>query len=101
MPIISGSTPSPSVIWFICSVCTFALSIILSNPMNEETPVTITAVSTIQRKNWVRATHATPMILPNMSSVAFTDDTSTSTTRLAFSSITLCMTIPENIAMNM
>ena len=72
-----------------------------SKPMNEETPATITTVSTIQRKNCVRATHATPIIFPNMSSVALTDETSTSTTLLDFSSITLCITIPVNIAMNM
>ena len=41
------------------------------------------------------------MIFPNMSSVALTEDTRTSTTLLAFSSITLCITIPVNMAMNM
>ena len=56
--------------------------------------------SITQRKNWVRATRATPMIFPNMSSVDFTEEMSTSTILLDFSSITLLITIPENIAMN-
>ena len=41
------------------------------------------------------------MILPNISSVDFTEETSTSTTRLVFSSMTLDMTMPLNSAMNM
>ena len=103
MPVASradGSTPSPSVIWAICSVCTFAEPAMESKPTKEPTPSTSTAVSTTQRRNCVRATQATPIILPNISSVAFTEDTSTSTTRLDFSSMTLCITIAENIAMN-
>ena len=40
------------------------------------------------------------MIFPNMSSVDFTEEMSTSTILLDFSSITLLITIPENIAMN-
>ena len=57
-------------------------------------------VRTIHSRNWVRATRATPMILPNISSVDFTDDTRTSTTRELFSSMTELMTMPENRAMN-
>ena len=72
-----------------------------SKPPKAEKPPTRTRVRIIHRKNWVRATQATPMIFPNMSSVAFTEETSTSTTLLAFSSMTLCITIPENMAMNM
>ena len=41
------------------------------------------------------------MILPNISSVDFTEETSTSTTRLVFSSMTLDMTMPLNRTMNM
>ena len=95
---MSGSTPRSSVIWAICSVCTVALCIMESSPTNDEIPVTMTAVSMIHSRNWVSATQATPMILPNISSVALTEETSTSTTLLAFSSMTLCITIPENIA---
>ena len=58
-------------------------------------------VSRIHSRNCVRATRATPIILPNISSLAFTEDTSTSTTRELFSSITELMTIPEKRAMNM
>ena len=57
--------------------------------------------STIQSRNCVRATRAMPMILPNISSVALTELTSTSTTRLAFSSITLDITMPPKSVMNM
>ena len=48
----------------------------------------------------MRATQATPIIFPNISSVALTLEISTSTTLLAFSSMTEDITIPENIAMN-
>ena len=41
------------------------------------------------------------MIFPNSSSVALTEDTSTSTTRLDFSSMTLDITMPLKMAMNM
>ena len=51
-------------------------------------------------KNWVKATRATPMILPNIRSTAFTEEISTSTTLLDFSSMTLDMTCPPNIMMN-
>ena len=60
----------------------------------------MTRVRTIQSRNWVKATKATPMILPNISSVALAEEISTSTTRLDFSSMTLDMTIPPNIVMN-
>ena len=58
-------------------------------------------VSTIHRKNCVRATRATPIILPNMRSTAWTDEMSTSTTREDFSSMTLCITMEPNMVMNM
>ena len=60
----------------------------------------MTTVSAIHMKNWVRATRATPLIFPKRSSVALTEDTRTSTTLLDFSSMTLDMTIPQNIEMN-
>ena len=59
--------------------------------------LTSTPVRSIQRRNWVRATAAIPMILPNISSVARTELMSTSTTLLDFSSITADITIPPNI----
>ena len=63
------------------------------------TPISI-SVSRIHSRNCVRATRATPIILPNISSVALTEDMSTSTTRELFSSITELITMPENRAMN-
>ena len=57
--------------------------------------------STIQSRNCVSATSAMPMILPNISSVDLTELTSTSTTRLAFSSITELITMLPNIVTKM
>ena len=42
-----------------------------------------------------------PMILPNMSSVALTEDTRTSTTRLCFSSMTADITMLPKRVTNM
>ena len=75
--------------------------VILSMPTMPPRMPMITPVRTIHSRNCVRATRATPMILPNMSSVDFTEETSTSTTRLVFSSMTLDMTMPLNRAINM
>ena len=72
----------------------------LPKPQIPPTMPTIIPVRRIQSRNWVRATMATPIIYPNISSVDLTDDTRTSTTRLDFSSMTLVITIPQNIAMN-
>ena len=72
----------------------------MSNPTAVPMIPMIAPVSTIQSRNWVKATRATPMIFPNISSVALTEDTRTSTTRLDFSSMTLVMTMPQNRAMN-
>ena len=94
-----STPPIEPAICIICSCCAGS-PIRLSSPTKAETPPTRTTVRRIHRKNCVSATQATPMIFPNISSVAFTEDTSTSTTLLAFSSMTLCITIPVNIAMN-
>ena len=76
------------------------MPMILSLPrMPPATPMSI-SVRSIHSRNCVRATKATPIILPNMSSVAFTEDMSTSTTRELFSSMTELITMPENRAMN-
>ena len=61
----------------------------------------MTRVRAIQMKNCVRATRATPMILPIISSTLLTEETITSTTRLLFSSMTLRMTIVPNMKTNM
>ena len=61
----------------------------LSMPMMPPMMPRIMPVRMIHSRNWVRATRATPMILPNISSVDLTEETSTSTTRLDFSSMTL------------
>ena len=96
IPVASNADWSTPAIALIC----WLLPIIESKPMIPPTAETITPVSTIQRRNWVKATAATPTILPNISSVALTLETKTSTTLLDFSSITEDITIPENIAMN-
>ena len=96
----------PVPIEVICAVCSTAAGlpcIFFSSLGPKAAPPmpTIASVSTIHSANWVRATRATPMILPNIRSMLFTDDTSTSTTRELFSSITEPITMPLNIAMNM
>ena len=99
-PICSGLTPMPVAIMVIWSADPPALS---RKPVPAMPPTTarISNVRAIHMKNWVRATNATPIILPKRSSVALTDETRTSTTRLDFSSITLDITMPQNIDMNM
>ena len=72
----------------------------LSTPTKLLMPIMTAPERTIHRMNWVRATSATPMILPNISSVELTDETSTSTTLEDFSSMTLFITIPLKSAMN-
>ena len=62
---------------------------------------TMAPVSRIQSRNCVKATSAIPMILPNISSVAFTELMRTSTTLLDFSSMTADITIAPNIVMKM
>ena len=64
-------------------------------------PTSSTIVRIIQRRNWVRATSAMPIILPNIRSIALTDETITSMTLEDFSSITELSTIPPKSAMNM
>ena len=68
--------------------------------MNAPATDTRTTERTIHSMNWVRATRATPMILPNIRSTAFTEEIRTSTTLLFFSSMTLDITCPPNITMN-
>ena len=51
-------------------------------------------ISTPQIRIWTTATEATPRILPIISSKGRTDETTTSSTRLFFSSMTDCMTMP-------
>ena len=96
--------PVPVPIAISCTICAWSPSmepLSLSNPIIPPKMPIITPVRRIQSRNWVRATRATPMIFPNSSSVALTEDTSTSTTRLDFSSMTLDMTMPLKMAMNM
>ena len=64
------------------------------------TPKIITTVSTIQIKNCVRATAATPRILPIISWKGLTEEIITSTILVVFSSITLLITILPNIKIN-
>ena len=56
---------------------------------------------TIQMANCVRATRATPMILPIISSNDETLETMTSTMRLVFSSMTPRITMEPNMKTNM
>lgn len=50
-------------------------------------------ISTPQMSTWTTATRATPRILPSIRSKGRTEETTTSSTRLFFSSMTDCMTI--------
>ncbi len=95
--ICSAETP---IVWAIISGLDAEKFFITSSPAIAVTPYTRSSVRTIQRKNWVRATRATPTILPNIRSIALTEEISTSTTRLVFSSMTLDITWPPNIIMN-
>ena len=92
------STPAMPV-WAISIIS--GEDIMFPKPNIALAPSTRIRVRAIQSTNWVRATRAIPMILPNISSVDFTLDTSTSTTRELFSSITEDITDPPNKAMNM
>ena len=94
--IASGSIPAISV----PGIIPLWLWAIWSKPITLPATVIMARVSTTQSRNWVRATQATPIIFPNISSVALTLEINTSTTLLAFSSMTEDITIPENIAMN-
>ena len=99
----SSVVPSmPGAIWATISVegSSCSMPIILSLPIIPAATASSSSVSRIHSRNCVRATSATPMILPNMSSVALTLDTSTSTTRELFSSMTELITMPENRAIN-
>ncbi|CDC63697.1 unknown [Bacteroides sp. CAG:770] len=91
----------PPAIWVICAVGS-APAASLRKPVPKIPPTTarIRIVNAIHIKNCVNATMATPIIFPKSSSVAFTEETSTSTTRLDFSSMTLDITIPQNMEMN-
>ena len=94
--------PAPIDICCTCSIWDWSMPpVSLSMPMMPPRMPRIMPVRIIHSRNCVRATRATPMILPNISSVDLTEDTRTSTTRLDFSSMTLFMTMPLKRAMNM
>ena len=95
---VPSGTPICCTISVVGSSC--IMPMILSLPTMPMAMPRSIRVRRIQRTNWVTATRATPMIFPNISSVAFTEDISTSTTRELFSSMTELITIPENRAMN-
>ena len=92
------SVPMPAI-WVICSMASG--SPISSGPMASWKPKTMARVSITQMKNWVRATLATPRILPIIRSKGLTEETMTSTILLDFSLMTLVMTMLPNIVTNM
>ena len=94
--ICSESMPA---IWVICSMASGSL--ISSGPMASWKPNTMARVRTTQMKNWVRATLATPRILPIIRSKGLTEETMTSTILLDFSLMTLVMTMLPNMVTNM
>ena len=57
--------------------------------------------STPQMATWTTATSPTPMILPSMSCMGLTEETTSSSTRLFFSSIMEVMTIWPYMSRNM
>ena len=96
--IISAASPPPAC-WAIAAIwasapATAGTAGAVERPKTLPQTIRIMLSITPQMANCTKPTRATPIILPIISWKGFTLDTISSTMRLVFSSITLCITMP-------